>query len=172
MSANTSGVAEIVPDSPSNPLLTLRELHSRRLPHTNSGRVTPNVDTLDRLLAACGYRMEFVPDVDAPRWTRIEEKSLAVHRSIAARLRPDPASTLKKARGNLAKLREADRGNAAHWLDEWDGLLDRSTDEIVTALLARTQQGIHLRQMTPFAGVLTDTERGKALRSVPGSDAA
>ncbi len=70
------------------------------------------------------------------------------------------------------KLRTADRGNSARWLDEWDRLLDRPTDEIVTAMLARTRDGIDLRQMTPFAGVLTDSERRKALRSVPSSDAA
>ncbi len=116
--------------------------------------------------------MEFVADIDPPRWTRVEEKSLAIHRLIAARLLQDPAPTLKKARHNLAKLREADRGNSTCWLDEWEDLLDRSFDEIVTAMLARTQHGVDLRQMTPFAGVLTDTERRKALRSVPRSDAA
>jgi transcriptional regulator with XRE-family HTH domain len=137
-----------------------------------SGRVTPNVDTLDRLILACGCRIEFVADIDPPRWTRVEEKSLAVHRLIAARLLQDPAPTLKKAQDNLAKLRNADRGNSTRWLDAWDDLLDRSIDEIVTAMLARTQQGIDLRQMTPFAGVLTDAERRKALRSVPRTDAA
>lgn len=35
-------------------------------------------------------------------------------------------------------------------VDEWDALLDRSTDEIVTAMIARTQDGIDLRQLTPF----------------------
>jgi hypothetical protein len=128
--------------------------------------------TLDRLLTACGFAVVVVARLDTPRWTRVEEKSLAVHRLIAARLLQDPAPTLNKARGNLAKLRSADRGNSARRLDQWDGLLDRPTDEIVTAMLARTQDGIDLRQMTPFAGVLTDAERRKALRSVPSSDAA
>lgn len=137
-----------------------------------AGRVTPSVSTLDRLLGACGFTIDVVEHVDGPRWTRVEEKSLAIHRMIAARLLQDPTSTLKKARHNLANLRSADRGNAARWLDEWDALLERPTDEIVTAMLARTQRSIDLRQMTPFAGVLTDTERRKALRSVPRSDAA
>ena len=137
-----------------------------------SGRVTPNVDTLDRLLAACGYTIDVVPDVNAPRWTRVEEKSLAIHRQIAARLLRSPQPTVAKARSNLISLRSADRGHSARWLSEWDELLDRPTDEIVTAMLARTQRGIDLRQMTPFAGVLTVAERRKALRSVPRSDAA
>lgn len=37
-------------------------------------------------------------------------------------------------------------------------------------MLARTQQGIDLCQMTPSAGVLSDAERRKALRSVPSTD--
>lgn len=123
--------------------------------------------TLDRLLAACGYTIGVTLASETPRWTRVEEKSLAVHRLLAARLLQDSAPTLKKARDNLAKLRSADRGNSTRLLDEWDDLLDRSADEIVTAMLARTQRGIDLRQMTPFAGVLTDAERRKALRSVP-----
>jgi transcriptional regulator with XRE-family HTH domain len=137
-----------------------------------SGRVTPSVSTLDRLLTACGYTIDIVPDIGTPRWTRVEEKSLAIHRQIAARLLQDPEHTVKKARSNLVLLRNADRGHSARWLDEWDDLLDRPTDEIVTAMLARTQHAIDLRQMTPFAGVLTDSERRKALRSVNRTEAA
>jgi transcriptional regulator with XRE-family HTH domain len=131
-----------------------------------SGRVTPSVPTLGRLLTACGYTIDIAPATDVPRWTRVEEKSLAIHRQIAARLLRNPGAALAKARTNLRQLQAADRVHAARWLDDWDALLDRPTDEIVTAMLARTQQGIDLRQMTPFAGVLTDTERRRALRSV------
>ena len=131
-----------------------------------AGRVTPNVVTLARLLDACGFAIDVVPDADEPRWTRVEEKSLAVHRQIAARLLLDPTNVVKKARCNLDKLQTADHGHARRRLDEWDRILDRRADEIVTAMLARTQTGIDLRQMTPFAGVLTDTERRRALRSV------
>ena len=137
-----------------------------------AGRVTPNVDTFTRLLEACHHMIDIVPEARAARWTRVEEKSLAIHRQIAARLLSDPTTTLKKARSNLNLLRAADRGNATRLLNEWSALLDQPVDEIVTAMLARTQQGIDLRQMTPFAGVLTDAERRKALRSVPRADAA
>jgi transcriptional regulator with XRE-family HTH domain len=137
-----------------------------------SGRVTPSMSTLGRLLGACGFTIAVVADERVPRWTRVEEKSLAIHRQIAARLLEQPRPTIAKARVNLDRLHSADRGNAAHLLDEWDTLLDRPTDEVVTAMLARTQRGIDLRQMTPFAGVLTDTERRKALRSVAATNAA
>jgi hypothetical protein len=39
-------------------------------------------------------------------------------------------------------------------------------------MLARTQHAIDLRQMTPFAGMITDAERIEALKSVKPSDAA
>ncbi len=102
----------------------------------------------------------------------MEEKSLAIHRQIAARLLQDPEHTIKKARSNLDPLRSADRGQLARWLDHWDDLLSQPTDEIVTAMLGRTQHGIDLRQMTPFAGVLADAERRKALRFVDRTEAA
>ena len=137
-----------------------------------SGRVTPNVSTLIRLLEACGCTLDVVLVADAPRWTRVEEKSLAIHRRIAARLLEAPDRTIKKARRNLARLRSADRGHSARCLDDWNSLLDGPADEIVTAMLARTQHAIDLRQMTPFAGVITDAERLKALQSVKASEAA
>lgn len=137
-----------------------------------SGRVSPGLPTLLRLLAACGYQLDVVPGARASRWTRVEEKSLAIHRRIAARLLLDPHPTIRKARINLERLREADRGHSARWLDQWDGLLDRPLDEIVVAMLARTQHGIDLRQMTPFAGVLSDAERKQAIRTVGNIEAA
>ncbi len=137
-----------------------------------AGRVTPNVDTFTRLLEACHHTIDIVPEARAARWTRVEEKSLAIHRQIASRLLSNPTITLKTARSNLSRLRDSDRGHATRLLDEWSALLEQSTDIIVTAMLARTQHGIDLRQMTPFAGVLTDAERRKALRSVPRTDAA
>ena len=74
---------------------------------------------------------------------------------------------LAQARQNLTTLRAADRGHGRRMLGAWERLLDSRVDEIVTAMLARTQQGIDLRQMTPFAGVLSDGERRKVLHSVP-----
>lgn len=136
-----------------------------------AGRVTPNVDTFERLLEACGCTLQ-VADAEAPRWSRVEEKSLAIHRLIAARLLSSPSSVLEKARSNLTSLRPSDRGHAARLLEEWAAILDQPLDAIVTAMLARTQHGIDLRQMTPFAGVLTDDERRKALRSVQRTGAA
>ena len=75
-----------------------------------SGRVVPSVPTLTRVLEACGQRLSVDPVTTSPRWTRVEEKSLALHRGIAARLLADPSPVLAHARRNLQKLRAADDG--------------------------------------------------------------
>ena len=132
-----------------------------------AGRVVPSVPTLSRILESCGYALAVRPSTTHVRWTRVEEKSLAIHRAIAAKLLTDTTPVLAKARHNMVTLRDADLGHASQLLDDWDRLLAGSVDEIVTIILARTQQAIDLRQMTPFAGVLTDSERRSILQSVP-----
>lgn len=132
-----------------------------------AGRVVPSVPTLSRILESCGHSLAVEPSTTHVRWTRVEEKSLAIHRAIAARLLTDPMPVLTKAHHNLDTLRDSDLGHASHLLNEWDHLLNGPVDEIVTTLLARTQRAIDLRQMTPFAGVLTDAERRSILQSVP-----
>jgi predicted transcriptional regulator len=132
-----------------------------------AGRVVPSIPTLSRILGSCGYALTVKPSIVNVRWTRVEEKSLAIHRAIAAQLLVDPLPVLAKAGRNMNTLRDADIGHASQLLDEWDRLLAGPVDEIVTILLARTQRAIDLRQMTPFAGVLNDVERRSILRSVP-----
>lgn len=132
-----------------------------------AGRVVPSIPTLSRILGSCGYALTVKPSIVDVRWTRVEEKSLAIHRAIAAKLLVDPLPVLAKARRNVNMLRDADLGHASQLLDEWDRLLAAPVGEVVTVLLARTQRAIDLRQMTPFAGVLNDSERRQVLRSVP-----
>jgi len=92
---------------------------------------------------------------------------------VATRSTSSPIPTHLDGHGSRKKaFRSIARSSGARWLDDWTALLDLPTDQIVTAMLGRTQQGIDLRQMTPFAGVLSDAERRKALRSVPSTDAA
>ena len=125
-----------------------------------AGRATPTVATLERLLGVCGLQLDIGPLATPARYDRATEKSLAVHRAIAAKLLSDPEPVLAKARVNLARLRANDpAGHGRIWLDRWAHLLDSPIDEIVIAVLARTEQAADLRQMTPFAGVLTDDER-------------
>ena len=52
------------------------------------------------LTSRCGSTLQVV-DAEPPRWSRVEEKSLAIHRLLAARLLSNPLTVLEKARANL-----------------------------------------------------------------------
>jgi hypothetical protein len=67
------------------------------------------------------------------------------------------------ARSNLQTMRDAARGQAKRWLDEWEGLLDGPLDELLTQLTSRSPKGRELRQNSPFAGVLSNEERRRVL---------
>jgi hypothetical protein len=54
-------------------------------------------------------------------------------------------------------------GSSAVWLDEWERLLDGPLPELLTALTSPSPPSRELRQMTPFAGVLTVEERQRVL---------
>jgi hypothetical protein len=52
---------------------------------------------------------------------------------------------------------------AAPWLDRWPVVLGSGTEAVLEALTSRAPFAIELRQNSPFAGVLTETERREVL---------
>jgi transcriptional regulator with XRE-family HTH domain len=116
---------------------------------------SPTLETLRRLARSVGYELE----VDfQPAMTREERRSLALHRAIAARLADDPARALQSARATLALMRE--RNPHAHsLLDEWAVFLSRPLPDLLPVLTDASPRGRELRQVTPFAGVLSAAER-------------
>jgi hypothetical protein len=101
----------------------------------------------------------------ATRHARLEERSLALHREIAGRLRQNP--------GLLAGVRER-LGNdinsgcfslsVADAMREWLDLLNANPLEQTLALLTDPGENARrLRQSTPFAGILTQEERHRIL---------
>lgn len=102
----------------------------------------------------------------AGKLTREQIRSLWLHQAVARRIVIDPERTLHRARANLRRLRAAHpRGVAERWLGEWERLLDGPIDELVEALTSRSERGCELRQNSPFAGVLTQRERGRILEN-------
>jgi len=55
---------------------------------------------------------------------------------------------------------------------EWDDILARPIDAIITAMLDPSQRGRDLRKVTPFAGVLEPQERTRVYREFARRDAA
>jgi excisionase family DNA binding protein len=106
-------------------------------------------------------------DVEAvlrPALTRDQFKALWLHCAVAGRLVTDPAGVLSKARANLDRLRQVHRdGMAAMWLDQWQARLDDGVEAVLDALTSRAPHAMELRQNSPFAGVLPETERHAVL---------
>lgn len=49
------------------------------------------------------------------------------------------------------------------WLGAWERVIEAGAEAVVKALVADTPESVELRQNSPFAGVLTDVERRRAL---------
>ena len=99
-------------------------------------------------------RTFYTPLVRSHQW--IDERSLALHEAVAARLEAQP-DLLDVARANLERWLEDRRVPA---LLEWRDLLDRTPlPEVLALLRSPSDAAARLRQSSPFAGVLAPAER-------------
>jgi transcriptional regulator with XRE-family HTH domain len=137
------------------------------------GTKEPRLSTLRRILLAAGMHLEWryeplASNRDTGGLTREEARSLALHRAIAARLAADPEPVLLRARKNLAVMRRAnDDGAADAWFTEWERRLDAPLASVIEVLVSHQQDARDLRQVTPFAGVLSDDERRAIYAAMP-----
>ena len=132
-----------------------------------SGRKSPTLGTLRRLAEAVGLGMS----VDFRRpLTREERRSLALHAAIAERLVRDPEGVSARSRRNLALMVQV-HGGAAPLLREWRAILDLPVPLLCAKLVDPGPRACELRQVTPFAGVLSATERADTYRSFAREEA-
>jgi excisionase family DNA binding protein len=99
------------------------------------------------------------------RLTRDQRRSLWLAYAIAGRIVEDPDRAIELARGHLGRMRGVARGEAVRWLGEWERLLDRPIDDLLDRMTSRTLRGRELRQNSPFAGLLSEADRGRVLAS-------
>lgn len=99
-----------------------------------------------------------------PMERREERVSYELHRAVAEKVLKEPEIVLNKARLNLKATGERTRGTLAQgWVNEWESLLNGDVNELVDVMLRPDERSIDLRQMTPFAGVLSQEERVLAI---------
>ncbi|MQA28052.1 MAG: helix-turn-helix domain-containing protein [Micromonosporaceae bacterium] len=111
-------------------------------------------------------RREDLDQMLAGRLTRDQERAVWLHRVVAAKLVLDPDGVMDKAQSNLEHLQQVHpRGMAAHWLLRWRRTFDRGLDAVLETLTSSAPHAVELRQNSPFAGVLTDEERLRALEN-------
>jgi transcriptional regulator with XRE-family HTH domain len=125
------------------------------------GRKSPTLDTLRRLASSVG--LELAVDFHPPL-KREERRSLFLHAEIARRLAENPEAVLERARGNLARMARAHPGTAP-LLEEWKVILERPLEHLVPVLVDPAPHARELRQVTPFAGVLSARERAAVYRA-------
>jgi hypothetical protein len=88
----------------------------------------------------------------------LEARSLAMHAVIAQKIDREPA-LLSIPRSNLDRWSESRENDAPAWLDEWRRIMARPWPEIAALITEPSDEAARLRQSSPFAGVLTATER-------------
>lgn len=94
------------------------------------------------------------------------ERSLALHRAVAERVRTDPA-VLERARARVATWL---RDGTVHreWAEAWRQILEADAEGCARALVERSERMDDLRQVSPFAGALDPRERWGILRRSRG----
>lgn len=88
---------------------------------------------------------------------RIDERSLALHRAVADKLRVHP-ELLQIARDNLMRWRPG-AGRSLPYLDQWQRMIDGPIEELLSMIASADERMTALRQSSPFAGVLSPRER-------------
>jgi hypothetical protein len=111
--------------------------------------------------------MRILTEDMAGRHRKLEERSLALHREIAERIRRNP-ELLAKVRERLGKDISSGQFSASlvDAMQEWLNLLKTvSLEELLALLVDDSENARRLRQSTPFAGILTQEERRRILET-------
>jgi hypothetical protein len=82
---------------------------------------------------------------------RLEERSLALHRLIAQKVKATPA-LLDKARENVRRWRQSNPTPSSA-LAEWDQIMRGPVGELAAFLVERSEKAARLRQSSPFCGI-------------------
>lgn len=126
-----------------------------------AGAKSPTWRTVERMARSVG--LSCYPIVGTPL-TRDQARSLALHTAISQELRKQGDEVIGIARRNISRMRSLNP-HASTLLDEWEGILEGITDQIVARMLDPSEHGRELRQVTPFAGVLSPAKRAAVYRS-------
>lgn len=94
---------------------------------------------------------------------RLDERSIALHSLVAQKVLADP-TLLNVAKENLRRWQTAN-GSPSLALVEWEQILSGRVDQVAQFLIERSEKAVRLRQSSPFAGILSEAERGAIYES-------
>jgi hypothetical protein len=90
----------------------------------------------------------------------LEVRSLALHCWIARKISRDLA-LLRIPRENLRRWQSRHDGQPPRYISEWSVILQQPWPVIAAFITSFSEKAIRLRQSSPFAGVLSPTERDR-----------
>ena len=127
-----------------------------------AGRKEPRLSTLSRIAQAAGLEIElrFVPSRHERALDRQHRLRLAMAAATAHRVRERWDDARHLAIEQLDGLAASVRGQSGEqWVDTWRRAVDDGPEAVAQLLLRDDPDGDDLRQVAPFAGLLTDDER-------------
>lgn len=94
----------------------------------------------------------------------IDERSLALHRLVAEKIRRNP-TLFVRAKATLARWRTTVCAASQPHLEEWEHLMNQGIDASLAIAVEDSQRATALRQSSPFSGILTNQERFAFLKA-------
>jgi transcriptional regulator with XRE-family HTH domain len=125
---------------------------------------SPSFKTIERLANSMGsdVLINFLP-----KMTNVDIRSLAYHKMIAKKVEANPV-LLSKVRKNL-RLMQKQNPHAKKLLSLWDAWLKLDIKILIECFLDPNLLARDMRQVTPFAGILSQEERFEILNDLRGS---
>ncbi|MBU0507184.1 MAG: helix-turn-helix transcriptional regulator [bacterium] len=125
-----------------------------------SGAKSPTFSTLKKLAASV--------DLDliihfTPKLTREDQRSLAYHQAIAKKIQKNPEITIERARNTLKRMSQKNP-YAKALFNKWKQWLTLSVEELIQRILDPGIEARNMRQVSPFAGLLSPKERMQILK--------
>lgn len=99
-----------------------------------------------------------------PSHEHLDERSLAMHRLVAEKLRREPA-LFDRVRQTLARWRVQVAPATQPYVRAWEAVVAEGLEAALAVATERSQRAAALRQSSPFAAVLTPSERFAFLKA-------
>ena len=133
-----------------------------------AGTKSPTLRTLENLASVLDLELEarFVPKLN-----RVERRSLAFHRAVADSLQENPEEIIQRARTHLGRLRTL-HPHAAALINRWYAWLDLPPDLLIKQFTDTSELAQNMREVSPFAGILSAEQRKSILARLRLDEAA
>jgi hypothetical protein len=93
----------------------------------------------------------------------IDQRSLALHHLVAAKIRLDP-SLMERAQEILRRWQTMVSANGQPYLEEWQRLIDKGLDTCLAVAVEDSERATALRQSSPLSCLLSNHERFRFLK--------